>query len=90
MCTLFASFSLHEYIDVSKTNVMMLILLLNVTLLMLLCPYRIIRIIETVITNDEDLYFGSSDFYMSKWVSPTPEMVDLPDTSPGIPISSIR
>ena len=42
MCTLFASFSLHEYIDVSKTNVMMLILLWNVTLLMLLCPYRII------------------------------------------------
>ena len=46
--------------------------------------------IETVITNDEYLYFGSSDFSISKWVSPTPEMGDLPDTSPGIPISSIR
>ena len=46
-----------------------------------------------MITDDGDLYFGSgelSDFYMSKWVSPVPEMVDLTDTSPGTPISSIR
>ena len=72
---------------------MMLILIMNVTLLMLLCPSGIIQIIETVITDDGDLYFCSSDlsdFYMSKWVSPMPERVDLPDTSPGTPISSIR
>ena len=72
---------------------MMLILIMSVTLLVFLCPYGTIYIIETVITDDGDLYFSLSelsDFYMSKWVSPMPEMVDLPDTSPGTPISSIR
>ena len=37
-----------------------------------------------------DLYFSSSNFHMSKWVSPMPEMVDLPDTSPGMLIKSIK